>query len=727
MGLSVTVAFVARMAAGVLVMAMAPLSGHPARGPVVTGTYSTGGSAAWQPLPTAHLQRGEPAADATVVIDPSQARQRYAGLGMSLDETAVSNLWKLTPENRERAIKLLVDPRTGAGLDRFRLTIGSPDVIEHLPFASYDDDLPAGVTADPELTYFSIQRDIDQHIVDTARLILKYNPRATFFASAWSAPAWMKSNNLFRGESDGQGHQLGKLRDEDIDAFARYYVKYLQAYARHGVHIDAITMLNEPTIDVVYPAMDITWQQQQVLAKAIKREFRAAGLRTQLWVFDYNFANWKDPNPNAKNLYRIFDDPDARAASDAIAFHPYSGNPVVMRDAAAEYHIPVHLTETSDLQPDTMLSFFRLNAGSYILWAQVTDQDGGILHWTHSRDNNIDWDEVGRTTKWPDRMVTVNTETKAFSVRDELYQIGQISRYLDPSFTRFESSGPNGGVTNITFRDRHDNWVAVVRNSNTTASRVRVVLDGRSFVETVPAGAVATFRWQSGVSSGRHNHAPTLAAVPDLTADQFNPIQVQLHGADADRDRLTYYSSDAPGDVAVDPDTGRLTIGATTSGIRNFTVTVTDNAASTTVAVRLTVRPHAAALGELIEAESYTGQSGWTEGSTQFVENVPAASGGHDIGYTAVGHWLTYRVDIPAAGRYDLELRVANGSGAAAPNAVSLRDMTEQTLTTVSVPNTGGWTTYQSIHTPVDLAAGDQLVKVYCETGNFNLDYLRIS
>ncbi len=40
--------------------------------------------------------------------------------------------------------------------------------------------------------------------------------------------------------------------------FARYYVKYLQAYARHGIQIDALTLLNEPGIDVVYPAMDIS-------------------------------------------------------------------------------------------------------------------------------------------------------------------------------------------------------------------------------------------------------------------------------------------------------------------------------------------------------------------------------------------------------------------------------------------------------------------------------------
>jgi glucosylceramidase len=35
--------------------------------------------------------------------------------------------------------------------------------------------------------------------------------------------------------------------------------------------------------------------------------------------------------------------------------------------------------------------------------------------------------------------------------------------------------------------------------------------------------------------------------------------------------------------------------------------------------------------------------------------------------------------------------------------------------------------TYQSVHVPVVLAAGDHLVTVYCETGGFNLDYFRLT
>ena len=732
---SITAALAAVTTAGTVLAAGLPAAaGRPHRGSVVSGTYSTGAGHAWQALPPVRTGPGRGGgADATVVIDPSRVRQRYTGVGFSLDETSVSNLWKLTPAERDRAVRLLVDPRTGAGLDRFRLTIGSPDLIEHLPFWSYDE-LPAGVTEDPELTYFSIQRDVDAHIIDTVKLIQRYNPDATFFASAWSAPAWMKTNNRFTGEvalkpgSTTDYYQVGKLRDDAIDVFARYYVKYLQAYARHGIRIDALTLLNEPGIDVVYPAMDISIAQQQRLTLAIKRELAAHRLRTDLYVHDFNFWDWQDPNSTGtKNYHRIFDDPRVRTASDAIAFHPYWGDPTVMRDAYEQFGKPVHMTETSDLSPATVLSYLRLDASSYVLWAQTTDQDGGTLHWTPARDNAIDWEEVGRTTKWPNRLVKVDTGTRTFTVRDELYALGQFARYLGPQHVRVESSAAANGVSNVVFRDRTDGFVAVLGNSTATDRTVQVVLGGESFTATVPANAYATFRWTGHVPSSHRNHAPVLREVPPVVADQYATTQIRLSAADRDHDRLGYYATDLPAGVRVDAATGLVSVHPSVAGEQDLTFFVTDGAATDRVTVHLTVRPRGAPVGETVEAESYTAQHGWTEGGASFVENNPAASGGRNIGWTAPGNWLTYRIDVARAGRYDLELRVANGTGAAATDAVSLRDAAGTVLASATVPDTGGWAAYQSVHVPVDLPAGDQLVTVYCETGGFNLDYLRLT
>lgn len=703
-----------------------------APGEVVRGTFSAGPEHPWEALPNTRVGADDAPVAATVVIDPAEVRQQYAGVGFSLDETSVSNLWKLTPEKREEAVRLLADPRTGAGLDRFRLTIGSPDLIEHLPFWSYDE-LPAGVTEDFTLKYFSIQRDLDAHIIDTAKLIKKYNPKATFFASAWSAPAWMKTNNRFTGEvallpgSTTTYYQVGKLRDDAINVFARYYVKYLQAYARHGIKVDALTLLNEPGIDVVYPAMDIDIAQQQKLALAIKREVAAAGLTTSLYVHDFNFWDWRDPNSTAtKNYHRIFDDPRVRRAADGIAFHPYWGDPKVMREAYEEFGKPVHMTETSDLNPATISNFFRLDASSYVMWAQTTDQTGGTLHWTPSRDNNVDWEEVGRTTKWPDRLVKVNTETRDFTVRSELYAIGQFARYLGPEHVRVESSAPAGGVSNVTFRDAANNYVAVLGNTNATDTRVRVTLGAESFVVTVPAGAYATYRWQASRPTGR-NHAPTLRAPAAVTADQYTTVSFPLTAADADGDRLAFYATDLPAGVSLDPVTGVVRVRPTTAGEQDLRFTVTDGRANAEVTVHLTVNAAGAPIGEIVEAEGYTAQNGWTEGGANFIESNASASGGRNVGWTAPGNWLRYRVNVAQAGTYRLEIRVANGSGAAAPDALSFRDAAGTKLATVSVPDTGGWGTWSTVTATVDLAAGDQQVELFCETGGFNLDYFRLS
>ncbi|MFC7531391.1 carbohydrate-binding protein [Actinoplanes sp. GCM10030250] len=714
-------------------VATTALTGIPTHGrePVVTGTYSAG-AAKWQDLPATKLTRKDKQSEATVVIDPSRTRQDYTGIGFSIDETSVSNLWKLTPAERERAIRLLVDPRSGAGLDRFRLTIGSPDLIEHLPFWSYDE-LPEGVTEDWNLRYFSIQRDIDLHMVETVKLIQKYNPKATFLASAWSAPAWMKTNNRFTGEvalkpgSTTEHYQVGRLRDDCIDVFARYYVKYLQAYARHGIKVDAITLLNEPGMDVVYPAMDITVEQQKKLTVAVKREFRKAGLRTELYVHDFNFWDWRDPNSTAtKNYHRIFEDPATKRAADGIAFHPYWGDPAVMRDAYEETGKPVHLTETSDLSAATVLADFRLDASSYILWAQTTDQDGGTLHWTDKRDNNVDWEEVGRTSKWPNRLVKVDTTTKAFTVRDELYQLGQFARYLRPGHVRVQSSSTGDGISNVVFRDGND-YVAVLRNAGAANTSVEVVAGERSFVTTVPAQAYATYRWTDRTRPSRHNHAPVLAGVPGVVADQYSTVTIPLRATDRDGDRLSYYATDLPAGVRLDAASGTVTLTPTVAGESDLTVAVTDGQGYDETTVHLAVRPHGAPADATVEAEGYAEQHGWTEGGANFIESNAAASGGRNVGWTAPGNWLRYRIDLAETGTYQLELGVATGGGAAVPDAISIRDAAGQVLATVTVPDTGGWGAYQPVRVPVELSSGDQLLTVYCEAGGFNLDYLRLT
>lgn len=472
---------------------------------IVRGTYSLGANVQWKEIPDAVFS--EPKAENggidTFTVDASRTYQEYQGMGISLDETSISNIWKIqSQDQREALIKKLVDPKDGAGFNLFRITIGSPDCIEHLPFWSYDE-LPEGVTEDWDLKYFSIEKDKKFHIIDTIKLIQKYNPNAVFYASAWSAPAWMKTENKFTGVvgpvpgNSSAFYQKNKLRDDCINVFARYYVKFLQAYEAEGINIRAITMLNEPGIDVVYPAMDISIEQQKKLAKEIKSEFSKAGLKTELWAHDFNWWDWKYSDPNTKNYHRIFEDADTLSAIDALAFHTYWGEPSTMALASLEYNKPVHITETNTFVPGTIVSWFNNYMSSYAGWCTITDQNGGTLHWTNERNNDIDWTTVNPS--WKDRLIVVNTSEQLASFTFGFYGLGQFSKYLTngtqdrEGAVRINSETALRGFSGVAFKNP-DGEIVLVLINNVGEKTIRLVMDGSEAVVKVPQGTV-TLRW----------------------------------------------------------------------------------------------------------------------------------------------------------------------------------------------------------------------------------------
>lgn len=601
----------------------------------------------WQSIGSASLSNEVAEdADANVIIDPSMKYQDYAGIGISLDETSVSNLWKLGLKEDgtydmwkiENAIRMLVNPEDGAGFELFRITIGSPDCIEHIPFWSYDDMplMEEGCAVDPEtgecpcgkqhedwdLEYFSIQKDIDYHIVETAQLILKHNPDAKFFASAWSAPAWMTTTGTFVGWPNLEDNDKNdsKLRDECIDVFARYYAKFIQAYEEQGIPVYAITELNEPGMSVPYPSMHLSVEQQQKLAIAIKKVFKEEGIDAELWGHDFNFWDWKYPEaPDSteyKNHHKMFEEGELAAATeeavDGIAFHPYWGNADMMKQANEETGKPVYLTEAGGMDPGTILSYFRLNCSSYTGWTMITDQDGGTLHWNdnknlHIREDDIEsWTEIGQSSgaKWRNRLVTVNTESQTISYASYLGCLGQMSKYIDEGATRVYSSDSSNGITNAVYVNPSDNdseEYVIVFNNTGDEKTVNVNIAGKTANVKVPSG-FTTYTWVMPKLSAENNHAPEFKEVENIVVKQFDPMTLQLEATDQDNNALTYYAVDVPAGVEVDAKTGLITWTPGTAGDFTFKFAVTDGIQNTQIEVNLTVEEAPVPLPNRIQA-----------------------------------------------------------------------------------------------------------------------------
>ena len=184
------------------------------------------GSAEFRPGGSEHL---------TISVDPSRALPDDGGLRRLDHRLLGARALPARPPDAQRHDAAACSARPNNGLSFLRQPMGASDFVAGDSYTY--DDLPAGRT-DYGMRRFSIAHDRAQ-ILPLLRQALALNPRIKVIGSPWSPPAWMKTNGSLIG---------GRLIDDPriYAAYARYFVKFVQAYGRAGVPVYALTVQNEP-------------------------------------------------------------------------------------------------------------------------------------------------------------------------------------------------------------------------------------------------------------------------------------------------------------------------------------------------------------------------------------------------------------------------------------------------------------------------------------------------
>lgn len=156
--------------------------------------------------------------------------QEVLGFGGALTEAAAYNYSLMDEETKAEFIKAYFDSSEGIGYNFGRTHINSCDFALDI-YTNVEE-------GDMTLDSFQIERD-KKYIIPFIKDVQKQCGEELFlFASPWSPPAYMKDNNSMLGG--------GKLLDECKTLWARYYAKYIKAYAEEGIKISAISVQNEP-------------------------------------------------------------------------------------------------------------------------------------------------------------------------------------------------------------------------------------------------------------------------------------------------------------------------------------------------------------------------------------------------------------------------------------------------------------------------------------------------
>jgi glucosylceramidase len=210
----------------------------------------------------ANVRFTDGAPDGTVIaIFPDRRKQTLVGIGSSFTESSAFVLAHLEPAARAEVMRNIYGEE-GANFSLARTTIASTDFSVEGKY-SY-----AAVAGDADLQHFTIAVDSDGFsrseypgirdesfdllpMIKEAQAIKAAQQDADLriVASAWTAPPWMKDIEDWYQTSDweaGVEGTGGVLKDEYVQTYADYIVKYFDAYAAEGIDIWGLTPVNEP-------------------------------------------------------------------------------------------------------------------------------------------------------------------------------------------------------------------------------------------------------------------------------------------------------------------------------------------------------------------------------------------------------------------------------------------------------------------------------------------------
>jgi glucosylceramidase len=410
--------------------------------------------------------------NSSIDVDSSQTFQTIDGFGYTLTGGSAYLINGLPNADKATLLNDLFSPTSASsvGISYLRVSLGASDLSTSV--FSYND-LPTGQT-DVNVANFSLSQDtID--VIPILKQIIAINPNIKIMASPWSAPTWMKDNNNSIG---------GSLQTQYYAAYAKYFVKYIQAMKAVGITIDAITIQNEPEYGGNNPSMLMTAAQQTNFIKNnLGPAFAAAAITTKIIVFDHNCDNPSYP-------ISVMNDVAAKPYINGSAFHLYGGNISAMST--------VH-----NAHPDKNLYFTEQWTGANgafdvdFKWNLKNVVMGSMLNWSKVA---LQWNLASSPTYTPHTnggcteckgALTINGLSVSKNVA--YFTIAQLSKFVPSGSVRIQSSGSS--LTNVSFLRQDGKKVLVVLNEGATNQTFNIRYKGKWVVASLPANAAGTFIW----------------------------------------------------------------------------------------------------------------------------------------------------------------------------------------------------------------------------------------
>lgn len=385
-----------------------------------------------------------------IFVDPTKRAQTIIGVGGALTDAAAEVFAKLPPPKQRELLDAYFDPRKGNGYTLARTNIHSCDFSS--ASYTYVDE------GDKALKSFSVAHDEQFRIQFIKQALATAGGRLMLFASPWSPPAFMKTN-------DSMLHG-GKLKPEFRQPWANYYTKFIEAYERHGIPIWGITVQNEPMATQTWESCVYTADDERDFIKHfLGPTMHRAGLgEKKIIAWDHN------RDLIYQRVSTILADREAARYVWGIGYHwyePWSGgtmmfdNVRLVRETFPDKNLlftegcvdtfkadDIHNWRLGEYYGHSMINDFNDGAVGWTDWNVLLDMQGGPNH-------------VGNFCFAP---VHADTTTGELTYTNSYHYIGHISRFARPGARRIASSPSRSALLSTAFVNPDGKLAVVVMN-----------------------------------------------------------------------------------------------------------------------------------------------------------------------------------------------------------------------------------------------------------------------
>lgn len=413
-----------------------------------------------------------------VFVDPARTYQTFLGIGGALTDASAEVFAKLPADRQREFLEAYFDADRGIGYTFARTNIHSCD------FSSGSYTYVA--EGDKELRSFSVARDRQFRIPFIKRAAAAAGGRLTLFASPWSPPAFMKSNNdMLHG---------GKLKPEFYQSWANYYAKFVKAYEAEGIPVWGVSVQNEPMATQTWESCIFSAEDERdFLKNYLGPTMRREGLG------DRKIIAW---DHNRDLIYQrastILADPEAARYVWGIGYHwyePWSGgapmfdNVRLVHETFPDKHL-VFTEGCNDSFDMKRINDWKL--GEHYGHSMINDFNNGTAAWT---DWNVLLDEEGgpnHVKNFCFAPVHADTRDGRLIYTNAFHYIGHFSKFIRPGAKRVASSPSRSALISTAFVNADGRVAAVVMNGGEKEVAYYLWVDGQAAEVKSPPRSIQT-------------------------------------------------------------------------------------------------------------------------------------------------------------------------------------------------------------------------------------------